>query len=180
MTRWIPRRSLRDTLAANETALKAMSPTGELGPMQEQFDRNRLPPKRAHKRTGEPIEADVLRAVGELLAVHPQVLLAIRQNSGSLPYQDSTGRLIPIWFFKIVKAPRKIRLSDYWGLLCGDRAGINRFFAIECKRPKWKGPTDARELEQELFLQAVRECGGKAGFARSVDEAKSILDGAAA
>ena len=175
MTRWIPRRSLRDTLAANEAALKAMSPTGELGPMQEQFDRNRLPPKRTYKRSGAPVEADVLRAVGELLAVHPQVLLAIRQNSGSLPYQDSTGRLIPIWFFKIIKAPRKIRLSDYWGLLKN-----GRMFAIECKRESWKGPKDARELEQELFLQTVRECGGKAGFARSVDEAQSILDGAAA
>ena len=166
---------MRETLAANEAALKAMSPTGELGPMQEQFDRNRLPPKRAHKRTGEPVEADVLRAVGELLAVHPQVLLAIRQNSGSLPYQDSTGRLIPIWFFKIVKAPHKIRLSDYWGLLKD-----GRMWAIECKRPTWKGLKDGRELEQDFFLSLIRHAGGRAGFARSVDEAQSILDGAAA
>ena len=166
---------MRDQMANSEQSQLATSLTGKLHPvMQRMFDENRLPPKRSHKRTGEPVEADVLRAVGELLAVHPQVLLAIRQNSGSLPYQDSTGRLHPIWFFKIVKAPRKIRLSDYWGLFKN-----GRMWAIECKRASWKGSKDARELEQDLFLQTVRECGGKAGFARSVDEAKSILDGTA-
>ena len=52
MTRWQRGRpSLRETLAMNEAALKAMSPTGELEPrMQRVFDENRPAPKRVLRK----------------------------------------------------------------------------------------------------------------------------------
>ena len=128
-------------------------------------------PKREHKPSGQPLEADVLRAVGELLAVHPKVLFAVRQNSGALPYKDTRGAMIPVWFYKIVRSREKVRISDYWGLLIS-----GRMFAIECKRPSWIEVRNDREREQEAFLRLITLCHGSAGFARSSEEAKRIIE----
>lgn len=47
-----------------------------------------------------------------------------------------------------------------------------RFIAIECKRPKGGRVTE----RQRSWLEVVRECGGVAGVARSVDEAMLLVE----
>src|SRR5262245_31173270 len=82
-------------------------------------------------------EAPVLAAVGELLAAHPAVSFAARQNTGAMHVQGRDGHAYPVWFYKLVRRPgaSDIAITDYWGFLKDGRA-----FAIECKRPSWKSP----------------------------------------
>lgn len=132
-----------------------------------------IKPKRAYRRGASdvPLEATVIDAVADLLRVHPAILFAVRQNSGSLPYVTAAGKAVPVWFFKWVKRPEKMRLTDFWFVTKDARIG-----AIECKRQDWLEPTDDREREQAKFLEIVIRAGGIAGFARSADEAEAILD----
>ena len=126
-------------------------------------------PKPRARGPVEETEAPVLKAVGELLAAHPQVLFAVRQNSGALPYQNAAGKVVPVWFFKIV-TKQSVRITDYWGFL---RSG--KPFALECKRPSWQRPHSERELEQAAFLMLMRNLGGVGAFVRSADEAMAAL-----
>jgi len=133
-------------------------------------------PKRASGSSGEPVEADVLRAVTQLLARHPAVIVAIRMNSGMA--QNANGA--PIWFHKLVKGRGVV--VDFIGWMRTDIDFLP--FAIECKRPSWQpgkahGNTAIREDEQARFLEGVQTVGGRAGFATSVDEALAILEGKA-
>lgn len=122
------------------------------------------------RAANDDLEKHVLTAVGELLAAHPKVLFAVRQNGGALTYSKD-GRQVPVWFYKIVTR-QPVRISDYWGIL---RDG--RLFAIECKRPSWRMGTEKRELEQAAFLMLVRNCGGVAGFVTDARRADEILKG---
>jgi hypothetical protein len=134
-----------------------------------------LPPKRervtkpAAARIDGDLEGPVINAVGDLLALHPLVVLAIRQNSGGASY-ESGGRLIPVWFYKKIKTPGELTITDYWGFLADGRP-----YALECKRPSWKEPTTPREKRQKAFIDMVTGLGGVGGFVRSVDEAKALL-----
>jgi hypothetical protein len=121
--------------------------------------------------SGEPVEADVLRAVTQLLARHPLVSVAIRINSG-MAYNVS-GQ--PVSFHRLVRGRGVV--VDFVGWLTDGRP-----FAIECKRPGWvpgkaAGDTKLREQAQQWFLLGCEACGGRAGFATSVDEAKRIVEG---
>ena len=122
------------------------------------------------KRT-VPLEADTIHAIAKLLAVHPLVLFAVRQNSGSLPYMTAAGKYAPVWFYKWAKRPYKMRVTDFWFVLNDGRIG-----AIECKRENWRGPTDDSEREQEAFIECVKAAGGIGGFARSATEAAAIME----
>lgn len=132
-----------------------------------------LPPKR--HRVKRPVaasgetEAPVISAVGDLLAAHPQVLLAIRQNSGAMPYQRD-GRLVPVWFYKKIRTPEELTLVDYWGFLKDARP-----FAFECKRPSWKSVETPRERRQQAFLKMVAGLGGISAFVRSADDVAGLL-----
>ena len=106
-----------------------------------------------------------------MLHEHPLVMLAIRQNAGSASYQAKTGKWAPVNFYDWIKRPDKMRVSDIWGLLT-----TGRFYALEVKRANWTKPSDDREYEQAAFLRQVRYLGGLAGFVRSVDEAKLIIE----
>ena len=117
-----------------------------------------------------PLEADVIRAVGQLLAVHPKVLFAVRQNSGAASYEHSSGRYAPVWFYKVVTR-QSVTITDFWGIL---RDG--RMLALECKREGWREPRGEREMRQALFISLIQNCGGIAGFVRTADEAKALLD----
>jgi len=114
-------------------------------------------------------EAPVLAAVWDLLASHPQVLLAVRQNSGGAVYERD-GREIPVWFYKLVRKPSEMTFTDYWGFMRDGRP-----FAIECKRPSWKDPRTDREKRQQAFIEMVEAIGGRGGFVRSVDEAMRCI-----
>lgn len=131
-----------------------------------------IAPKRERKPVDPNIaEAGVMQDVGALLQVHPNVMMAVRQNAGAMAYQDAKGSLRPVWFYQWVRRPVKMRITDFWGFMKDMRP-----FALEAKRRDWKGPSDEREFEQEAFLNAIRSLGGIAGFVRNVDEAKALLD----
>jgi hypothetical protein len=101
-----------------------------------------------------------------------------RQNAG-LAWQ---GRVIEQSESRLVLAyPRPIKLgapgmSDLIGWSAGsnwDHPGaLAVFTAIECKGARGR-LTD----EQSAFLSLVRRSGGRAGVARSVEEAGLIIDG---
>lgn len=167
------RRSLADLRRAHDASLKfyAESASKEVPPHLL----NALPPKRDRVRkpagdrlTGD-IEAPVIAAVADLIEQHPNVLFAVRQNSGSIPYERD-GRPVPVWFYKKIKTPEELTLTDYWGFL-KDR----RPFAIECKKPSWKSPTTPREFRQRAFLQMIIALGGVGCFVRSAEEAAEAL-----
>jgi hypothetical protein len=88
-----------------------------------------------------------------------------RNNTGAI--KDQTGRLVR---FGLCKGS-----SDIIGItpvtITADMIGkrIGAFTAIEVKTPKGK-PTD----EQINFIQRVKDLGGFAGVARSVEEALNI------
>lgn len=126
-----------------------------------------LPPKRTRAAPDpEDTEAPVLAAVSELLRFHPQVLIAVRQNSGGA--QTEGG--VPIFFYRLVKSPPALTITDLWGFLRDGRP-----FAFEAKRPSWKSPRTDRELKQQAFIHMIESIGGIGGFVRSVDEAKGML-----
>lgn len=131
-----------------------------------------LPVKRAPRtqQSKDEGEAPVLAAVGELLAAHPKVLFAVRQNSGSLPFQNAQGRTYPIWFYKLLRKPEAMTITDYYGFLADKRP-----FAFECKRPSWQTPRTDHEIRQWNFINMIVRMGGIGSFVRSVDEVQALL-----
>ena len=110
------------------------------------------------------LEGPVVKAISELLAVHPKVLFAVRQNSGA------AGEHGHIHFYRILTHGKEITVVDFWGIL---RDG--RMFACEAKAPGFKGPRTDREMKQFNFLQMVRNSGGVACFADCVDDVLHAL-----
>lgn len=119
-------------------------------------------------------EAPVLRAVSQLLARHPDVVVAIRMNSGMA--HNASGQ--PVAFHRYVRG-RGV-LTDFVGWLRNPL----RPFVIECKRPDWmpgkaSGATAVREDEQARCIEGCIDAGGVGGFVRSVDEAMAVIEGRA-
>ena len=158
--------TMRERMEANNAEQRKLSIlTGK--PVPPEF-LNDIKPKRAYtKREDDDQESLVIEQTGVMLRAHPDVLFAVRQNSGKAG--DNF-----IAFYRIIKAPVKnyaITIVDYWGLL-HSRAP----FAIECKRPSWeRGDDPEREDRQQAFLNMIVRLGGCAGFATSLDEAEAIL-----
>jgi hypothetical protein len=154
--------SLRDTLEANQKALEGLCRLAGKEPPPRQTI---LGPKRASpKPTGEPLESDVIRAVSDVLAKHPKVLFAVRQNSG----MASNANGAPIWFYRWCRARTGLRISDFWGMTTD-----GRMFAFEAKRPGWTKPVGQREIEQRDFLLTVKYAGGIGEF---VTDVQHVLD----
>lgn len=106
----------------------------------------------------EPKEADVLRGVLTALAMHPRVAWAHRMNSGA---------------GKIVRAKGVSQWMRFGFPGCPDVLGQlkdGRVLAVEAKRPSGSATT-----EQAAFLERVRENGGVAVLARSVDDVLQAL-----
>lgn len=164
--------SFREKIESSHRGLDVWAAMAGKPPMEKLYA---LPPKRAYKKRSvesETLEKDVLAAVSELLASHLGVLLAVRQNSGAMQY-EANGRTAPVWFYRLVKR-KDVTITDFWGFLRDGRP-----FAIEAKRPSWRGVSDDRERKQEAFIHLVEAIGGVGGFARSVDEARAIIEGGA-
>lgn len=159
---------LRDVVQRNRDLLVAM------GAPAEKIDAIRvpLPKQRTTPRLSDPADTEgpVASAIAELLARHPKVLFAVRQNGGAFTYDTKDGRSAPVWFYRILTGS-EITITDFWGLLKDGRP-----FAIEAKRPSWKEPKLPREFKQAAFIMLMRNIGGKGGFATSVEEAAAILD----
>lgn len=167
------RPTFRETVERNHRSLDFMAAMAGKPPLEKSIV---FAPKRAYAKRSSgsegngPLEKDVLAAVGDYLAAHPNVLLAVRQNSGAMHY-ESQGRTVPVWFYKLVRRGDKdVTLTDFWGFLRDGRP-----FAIEAKRPSWRGVSDERERKQEAFIHLVEAIGGVGGFVRSVEEAQGIL-----
>ena len=91
-----------------------------------------------------------------MIALSSAGCLVFRNNTGALT--DKTGRLVRYGLCK--------GSSDIIGV-CPD----GRFLAVEVKTAKNRLTPD-----QERFILAVKASGGRAGVARSVDDAMGILD----
>ena len=175
---------LRDTVAANVAALKAMGGDAPLpADLQRTLDAMPLPKRRqsatdidrVHRKQKPRAPDDILEdpiqdAIIDLLKVHPRVLFAVRQNTGSASYKAKTGEWAPVKFYYFVRAQEYMTIPDIWGLL---RDG--RFFTCEVKRSLWTKPTDERERRQAAFIRSVQSVGGIALFATSAAQVEEAL-----
>ena len=152
------RRTLRETIMANQRSMDlyaAMSnkPRVEFAIPPE--PRNRAPAK----PSGEPSEADILRAIMALLRHHPKVASHWRQNSGTFQERNRDGSV------RYIRANTQKGMSDIMGVLKDGRT-----LAIEVK-----SRTGRMRPGQEEFLQTIRQAGGVAGVCRSVEDAQRLL-----
>ena len=144
-----------------------------------------LPPKR-ERAAPRKLEAPVVAAISELLAVHPRVIWAARFNSGMASYDAGTRKYAPVWFHKFLRSPEKMRMPDFFGLYLDKKlyptdlqvVNVRQVMlpiAIEAKAPGWSKPRDDREREQAAFLAMVRNAGGIGIFATSAEQVAEAL-----
>lgn len=115
----------------------------------------REPPKTFRLTAERPLERDVLSAVRDHLRVHPLVAWVARINNGAAT--DQAGNFV--------------RFNTIAG--CSDLIGqlkSGEFLACEIKRPG-ETPTEP----QMLFLRMVRQWGGCAGWADSIEAAERMI-----
>ena len=159
--------AFRQKIANNEAAMRALSPDGTLPePLQRALAAVKPPPlrKRAPPQpTGEPLEADIQKAIIQALELRPEVVKVVRFNAGAAYFYKPDGSRSLIHF-------SSEPVVDLYVLLHG-----GRYAWLEVKRPSFKVPRDLREERQAAFLTAVREAGGIGQFVRSVDEAISAI-----
>jgi len=118
------------------------------------------PKKRAPaKPSGEPTEAEILRAIIQLLQRHPRVAQCWRINSGTFQERNRDGST------RYIRANTARGMSDIMGILKDGRT-----LAIEVK-----SRTGRMRPGQEEFLQTIRQAGGVAGVCRSVEDAQRLL-----
>lgn len=163
--------TLNETIRGNEKALKWMCLMAGK-PIPEGFDTPEVVKKaRAVVNPSDPneLESSVMYEVAGILAKHPNVLFAIRQNSGSMEV-ESNGKKMPIWFYRWARSREHMTLPDYWGLLTD-----GRMFAIECKRRNWTKPTGEREGKQLAFILTVKYAGGVGGFVTCGEQVLELL-----
>ena len=177
---------MRQSIAAQEfMALGAPEEKREAAAAFIEQQRAGIKPVRA-RAAPRQLEAPVVAAISQLLAVHPRVIWAARFNSGAASYEAASGKYAPIWFHKFLRAPEKMRMPDFFGLqsvrsaLVGTPEKWVSFgngipFAIEAKAPGWTKPRDDREREQAAFLAMIRNAGGIGIFATSVDDVAAAL-----
>jgi hypothetical protein len=91
----------------------------------------------------------------------------MRNNCGAM--KNECGRLVRFGLASEIN--KHIKSSDLIGI-----GPEGRFMAFECKRPDWRWSGDARERAQFVFILHVLLRGGIAGFVRSVDEMKALMD----
>ena len=158
------KKPLRDTIADNQKAMNMWAaahgkPPTDIG----------VPEKRAHTKqmSDHDREDSVIRDITALLAVHPKVLMAWRQNSG-MPYNEGGA---PVYFYRWVRSKTKMRIVDFIGLLTD-----GRMFALEAKNRTWTKPSGEREAEQQDFMLSVKYAVGSAGFCTSAEQAQRIIE----
>lgn len=116
------------------------------------------------------LEGPVVAAIAELLAVHPKVAFACRQNSGQASYEAKSGKYAPVAFYRILTGAKELTVVDFWGFLKD-----GRIIAVEAKAPGFTAPRNDREYKQANFLALVRNCGGIGIFATSADDVAIAL-----
>jgi len=123
-----------------------------------------IPPEPAkrgpRKPSGQPTEAQILKAVMALLKRHPKVAQCWRQNSGVFQERNRDGSI------RRIRANTQRGMSDIMGVLKDGRT-----LAIEVK-----SATGRMRPGQEEFLATIRQAGGVAGVCRSVEDAQALLE----
>ena len=107
----------------------------------------------------QPSEAEILRAILQLLRRNPKVALCWRPNSGTFQERNRDGSV------RYIRANTARGMSDIMGALKDGRT-----LAIEVK-----SRTGRMRPGQEEFLQQIRAAGGVAGVCRSVEDAQKLL-----
>ena len=156
------RRTLREQMLRNqqtEALYAALSgkPARELPIPPEPKKRPRREPSPTEPR--QPSEAEILRAILQLLRRHPKVALCWRQNSGTFQERNRDGSV------RYIRANTQRGMSDIMGALKDGRT-----LAIEVK-----SRTGRMRPGQEEFLASIRAAGGVAGVCRSVEDAVRLL-----
>ena len=152
------RRTLRETMLAHQKSEALYAALA--GKPVRQIDIPPEPKKRAAaKPSGEPSEAEILRAIIQLLHRHPRVAQCWRQNSGTFAERNRDGST------RYIRANTARGMSDIMGILKDGRT-----LAIEVK-----SRTGRMRPGQEEFLQTIRQAGGVAGVCRSVEDAVRLL-----
>jgi hypothetical protein len=156
------RKTLREVMTDHqrtEDTLAALwgKPRRELPIPPEPKKRVKREPQPAEQR--EPSEAEILRAILQLLRRHPRVAMCWRQNSGTFQERNPDGSV------RYIRANTQRGMSDIMGTLKDGRT-----LAIEVK-----SRTGRMRPGQEEFLASIRDAGGVAGVCRSVDDAVRLL-----
>jgi hypothetical protein len=159
------RKTLREVMLAHqksEALYAALSgkPVRQIDIPPEPKKRVKREPAPAEQR--EPSEAEILKAIMQLLKRHPRVAQCWRINSGTFAERNRDGST------RYIRANTQKGMSDIMGVL---RDG--RTLAIEVK-----SRTGRMRPGQEEFLATIRSAGGVAGVVRSVDDAVRLLEGA--
>jgi len=168
--------TLQDTMEANAGGNRfyAAAYGKSMPPELEAPVREAKKPRAAPvKREVDTSEGSVMTDIAEVYKTHPNILFAVRQNSGAAKIGDT-----PIWFWKWLRRNGvEMTLTDTWGMLVN-----GRMFAIEAKERGWKsvGAGDSakavRERRQQAFINVVKSGGGVGGFVTSAEQAMQILD----
>lgn len=112
----------------------------------------------ARQPSGDASEASILKAIMQLLKVHPKVARVWRQNSGTFvkQYGDKTH---------YIRSNTAKGMSDIMGILKDGRT-----LAVEVK-----SRTGIVAEHQQDFLDSITSAGGVAFVARSVDDVVTKL-----
>ena len=113
----------------------------------------------APDKVRQPSEAEILKAILQLLRRHPKVALCWRQNSGTFQERNRDGSV------RYIRANTQRGMSDIMGAMMDGRT-----LAIEVK-----SRTGRMRPGQEEFLASIRAAGGVAGVCRSVEDAVALL-----
>jgi len=152
------RRTLREQMLRNQQTESLYAALA--GKPVREIDIPPEPKRRApSKPSGEPSEADILRAIMQLLKRHPRVAQCWRQNSGTFAERNRDGST------RYIRANTQKGMSDIMGVLKDGRT-----LAIEVK-----SRIGRMRPGQEEFLATIRQAGGVAGVCRSVEDAQRLL-----
>lgn len=110
-----------------------------------------------------------------------QNVLLWRNNTGA--FKDETGRVVRYGLCnESAQLSKNVKSSDYIGitpvLITPEMVGrvIGVFTAVETKPSGWKLlPSDERGLAQKNFHDIVKNAGGFAGFASTVQQFRNII-----
>jgi hypothetical protein len=153
------RETLREKMLRNQAAMDQLAAIS--GKPRVLLDIPPEPAKRGpRKPSGQPTEAQILKAIMALLKRHPKVAQCWRQNSGTFQERNRDGSV------RYIRANTQRGMSDIMGVLKDGRT-----LAIEVK-----SATGRMRPGQEEFLATIRQAGGVAGVCRSVEDAQALLE----
>ena len=149
---------LREQMRQSRAAMRSYATTPEqLAMIERDFPEDAPAVKRVpRKASGEPSEAQILKAIMQYLRRHSKVATVARFNSGVF-YEG--GRYI--------RANTQKGMSDIQGTL----KGSGKTIALEVK-----SATGRATPEQLQYLQTIRSAGGIGEVVRSVDDVIRILE----